>query len=381
MANVPFRADHVGSLPRPEYLLEAREQREEGKITKDELRKVEDKAIAEVVKTQQDLGLKGVTDGEYRRRLWHMDFLEQIGNVTQGEGRFTVGADKGAADNFKSFRPQCMVTTGKLKRTHGIQTEDFKYLKSVAKETPKVCVPSPTLLHFRGGRDAVDKKAYPTMEEFFSDAAKVYNEEFQDLAKLGLKYLQIDDTNLAYLCDSKIRVDVKNVGEDPDALLDTYIDLINNSIKGLPSDMTVCLHMCRGNFGALSQGSYEPVADKLFNTLNVSGFFLEYDDARSGDFTPLRFVPKNKRVVLGLLTTKSPDLEPKDVIKKRIDTAAQYLPLENLALSAQCGFGTGAGMRAQRRRQDPTRRFLTFDDVKAKLSRIVETARDIWGSV
>jgi 5-methyltetrahydropteroyltriglutamate--homocysteine methyltransferase len=379
MSKAPFRADHVGSLPRPEYLLDARDDRAAGKITAEQLREVEDKAIAEVVTMQQDLGLKGVTDGEYRRAVWHMDFLSKIDNVKQGEGRFSVGVDK-PEEGTKAFRPQCIMTTGKLGRSKGIQTEDFKYLDSVADETAKVCVPSPTLMHFRGGRDAVDKTAYPTMEGFFNDVAEVYNAEFRDLAKLGLKYLQIDDTNLAYLCDSKIRLDVQGVGENPDELLDTYLDLINDSIAGLPDDMTVCLHMCRGNFGRLSQGSYEPVADKLFNTLNVDGFFLEYDDERSGDFAPLRFVPKDKRVVLGLLTTKDPKVEGKDQLKTRIDAAAKHIPLENLALSAQCGFGTGAGRQANRR-FDPSRKFCTIDDVKAKIGRIVETAREVWGEV
>jgi 5-methyltetrahydropteroyltriglutamate--homocysteine methyltransferase len=307
-----------------------------------------------------------------------MDFLSQIGNVQQGEGRFVIGSDKADANGF---RPQCMVTTGKLGRPHGIQTEDFKYLNSVVKETAKVCVPSPTLMHFRGGRDAVDKTAYPTMDTFFADVAKVYNEEFKELAGLGLKYLQIDDTNLAYLCDSNIRGELEAVGEKPDQLLDTYIKLINDSVAGLPDDMTVCLHMCRGNFGRISKGSYEPVADKLFNTLNVDGFFLEYDDERSGDFAPIRFVPKHKRVVLGLLTTKDPSVEDAEPVKKRIDQAAKYLPLDNLSVSAQCGFGTGAGRQPNRRRMDATRKFCSIDDTKAKLGRIVGIARDVWGTV
>jgi 5-methyltetrahydropteroyltriglutamate--homocysteine methyltransferase len=236
-------------------------------------------------------------------------------------------------------------------------------------------------MHFRGGREAVDKAAYPTMDTFFADVAKVYNEEFKELASLGLKYLQIDDTNLAYLCDSNIRGELEGVGEKPDQLLDTYIKLINDSVAGLPDDMTVCLHMCRGNFGRISKGSYEPVADKLFNTLKVDGFFLEYDDERSGDFAPIRFVPKDKRVVLGLLTTKDPKVEDAEPVKKRIDQAAKYLPLDNLSVSAQCGFGTGAGRQPNRRRMDATRKFCSIDDTKAKLGRIVGIARDVWGTV
>jgi 5-methyltetrahydropteroyltriglutamate--homocysteine methyltransferase len=271
-----------------------------------------------------------------------------------------------------------MAVTGPFRRGHPIQLDDFKYLRSVSKQTPKVCVPSPTLMHFRGGREAIDKNTYPTMEMFYKDLANAYNEEFQDLAKAGCKYIQIDDTNVAYLCDSKIRNDVKEVGEDPDKLLDLYIDIINESIKGLPGDVTVCLHMCRGNFGKLSQGSYEAVADRLFGNLKVDGYLLEYDDERSGDFNPLRFVPKDKRVMLGLLTTKNPTLESKDTLKRRVDQAAKLLPLENLALGAQCGFGTGAVRWSQMRGE---RGFCTWDETRAKLGHIVQTAQEIWGTV
>jgi 5-methyltetrahydropteroyltriglutamate--homocysteine methyltransferase len=379
MANKgPFRADHVGSLPRPDYVLDAREQRAKGEITAEQLRKIEDKAIAEVAKAQEDLGLKGITDGEYRRFLWHTDFLSQFDNVKEAPGRFLLGVDKANGDISKGFRPNCMAVTGPFRRGHPIQLEDFKYLRSVTRQTPKVCVPSPTLMHFRGGRDAIDKTAYPTMEAFYKDLAKAYNEEFQDLAKAGCKYIQIDDTNLAYLCDSKIRNDVKEVGEDPDKLLDLYIDIINDSIKGLPSDVTVCLHMCRGNFGKLSQGSYEAVADRLFGNLKVDGYLLEYDDERSGDFDPLRFVQKDKRVMLGLLTTKNPTLESKDLLKRRVDQAAKFLPLENLALGAQCGFGTGAVRWSQMKGE---RGFCTWDETRAKLGHIVQTAQEIWGTV
>ena len=379
MANKgPFRADHVGSLPRPDYVLDAREQKAKGEITADALRKIEDKAIADVAKAQEDLGLKGITDGEYRRFLWHTDFLSQFDNVKEAPGRFLLGVDKSNGDISKGFRPNCMAVTGPFRRGHPIQLDDFKYLRSVSKQTPKVCVPSPTLMHFRGGREAIDKNTYPTMEMFYKDLAKAYNEEFQDLAKAGCKYIQIDDTNLAYLCDSKIRNDVKEVSEDPDKLLDLYIDIINDSIKGLPADVTVCLHMCRGNFGKLSQGSYEAVADRLFGNLKVDGYLLEYDDERSGDFNPLRFVQKDKRVMLGLLTTKNPTLEAKDLLKRRVDQAAKFLPLENLALGAQCGFGTGAVRWSQMKGE---RGFCTWDETRAKLGHIVQTAQEIWGTV
>ena len=373
----PFRADHVGSLPRPDHLLDARDKKAKGGIGAAELRRIEDEAIARVAKEQEALGLRGITDGEYRRFLWHLDFLSQFDNVTEKPGRFLLGVDK-TEDISKGFRPNCMAVTGKFKRSHPIQLEDFKYLKSATKETAKVCVPSPTLMHFRGGREAIDKEAYPTMAAFYKDLADAYNQEFQDLAQAGCRYIQIDDTNLAYLCDVKIRSAVKDMGEDPDELTNTYVKLINDSIRDLPADMTVCLHMCRGNFGKLSSGSYNAVADRLFNGLEVDGYLLEYDDERAGGFEPLRFVPKGKRVMLGLLTTKNPRLESKDAIKTRIEQATKYIDGDQLAVGAQCGFGTGAIRVAK---SDGNRQFCTFDETKAKLARIVETAREVWGDV
>lgn len=379
-AKGPFRADHVGSLPRPERLLETRYQREDGEIGADELRRMEDECIAGIAARQEAAGLRSITDGEYRRAVWHLDFLSQFDNAKPAPGRFVVGVDEsGGEDESKGFRPACMEVSGKLTRSHGIQTEDFKYLNSVVSETAKVCIPSPTLMHFRGGRDAVDKVAYPDMEGFFADVAQVYNDEITELAGLGLKYLQIDDTNLAFLCDARIRETLAQLGDEPDALLDTYIDLINRAIAGIPDDMTVCVHMCRGQFGKLGSGGYEPIAEKLFNRLHVNGFFMEYDDERSGDFSPLRHLPADKRVVLGLLTTKAPELESKDTLKRRIDAAAKFAPLENLALSAQCGFGTGVGGRQSD--PDPSRRRLTFDEVFAKIGLIVETAGEVWGEI
>ena len=373
----PFRADHVGSLPRPDYVLDARDDKAAGKITAAELRKIEDRAIADVAKAQENLGLKSITDGEYRRFLWHLDFLSSFDNVAEKPGRFLLGVDK-TEDISKGFRPNCMATTGKFRRSHPIQLDDFKYLKSVTKETPKVCVPSPTLMHFRGGRDAVDAKTYPNLDQFYADVATAYNQEFQDLAKAGCKYIQIDDTNFTYLCDPKIRHAVEEMGENPDELTDTYIKLVNDSIRDLPSDVTVAFHMCRGNFGKLASGSYDHIADKLFKGLKVDGYLLEYDDERSGGFEPLRMMPRDKRVMLGLVTTKNPQLESKDILKKRIDEASKFLPLENLALGPQCGFGTGAIRVA------PTsgpRHFCTWDETQTKLGRIVETAREVWGEI
>lgn len=373
----PFRADHVGSLPRPDYILDARDEKAAGKISAAELRKIEDRAIADVAKAQENLGLKSITDGEYRRFLWHLDFLSSFDNVSEKPGRFLLGVDK-TEDISKGFRPNCMATDGPFRRSHPIQLDDYNYLKAQTSQTAKVCVPSPTLMHFRGGRDAVDKKTYPTLDLFYKDVADAYNQEFQDLAKAGCKYLQIDDTNFTYLCDPKIRNSVKEMGEDPDELTDTYIKLVNDSIRDLPGDVTVAFHMCRGNFGKLASGSYDSIADRLFKGLKVDGYLLEYDDERSGGFEPLRLMPRDKRVMLGLVTTKNPQLESKDLLKRRIDEASKFMPIENLALGAQCGFGTGAIRVAK---ADGPRHFCTWDETQAKLGRIVETAREVWGEI
>jgi 5-methyltetrahydropteroyltriglutamate--homocysteine methyltransferase len=370
--NGPFRADHVGSLIRPDRLMDAREARKDGKIDAASLRAVEDACIREAVRMQEAAGLEAITDGEFRRNTWHVDFLTQFDNVRESKGSleiYFVNADGTKTD----FRPNGMAITGKIRRSHPIQAEDYKFLASATRRTPKVCIPSPSLMHFRGGREAIDKTAYPRMEGFFADLATAYAEEVADLARLGLRYLQLDDTNLAYLCDPAFRDAVKKIGEDPGALPATYCRLINDSIRTRPDDMTVCVHLCRGNAssGGVAKGSYEPVADTLFNRLDVDGLFLEYDDERSGDFAPLRFVPKGKRVVLGLVTTKRPALEGKDELRRRIDEAAKFVPLDQLALSAQCGFSSGAGRR----------RALTIDDERAKLDRIVETAFAVWGSI
>ena len=371
MAKGPYRADHVGSLIRPDRLLEARERHKEGKVSAEELHRLEDECIREVVKLQEDSGIQAITDGEFRRNTWHIDFLTGFDNVKETKGKLEIYFKN--EDGSKSgFTPNGMAVLGKLKRSHPIQVDAFKFLKATTKKTPKVCIPSPSLMHFRGGRETIDKNAYPEMSGFFADLARVYGEEIQDLARSGLKYLQIDDTNLAYLCDNNFREAVKKIGEDPDKLPETYCKLINDSIKDRPADMTVCIHLCRGNAtgAGVASGGYEPVADKMLNMLEVDGFFLEYDSDRAGDFKPLRFLPKgNKKVVLGLVTTKFPKLETKDALKRRIDEAAKIVPLEQLCLSPQCGFSSGVG-----------RKVLTVGDEAAKLSRIVETAREVWGN-
>ena len=370
-AKPPFRADHVGSLLRPAALLDARDRRDKGEIGADELRAVEDDCIRDVVRMQQEVGLRGVTDGEYRRTFWHLDFLERIEGVKVTEGKFAAhfrrddGSDVG-------FVPPTMTVNGRLERTHAIQIEDFRFLRSVARALPKVSIPSPSMLHFRGGREAIDKRAYPDMADFYADLARVYNEEILALAEAGARYLQIDDTNFAYLCDARIRRATEELGEDPDDLPRAYCKLINDSIAGRPADMAVCVHMCRGNFRSawVAEGGYEPVAEVLFNELDVDGYFLEYDDHRSGDFAPLRFVPKGKTIVLGLVTSKAPALEPKDELKRRIDEAARHVPLDQLALSPQCGFSSTVHGNE-----------LTIDDQIAKLGLIVGVAEEVWGAV
>jgi 5-methyltetrahydropteroyltriglutamate--homocysteine methyltransferase len=364
----PFRADHVGSLLRPPHLLAARELARQGQLAAAELARVEDEAIRDVVTRQQDIGLKAVTDGEFRRNLWHIDFLKSIANVSVA--RSAVKVHFHTAEGDIERLPSALKVDGRLARTQPIFVEHFRFLKSVARVTPKITIPSPSVLHFRGGRDAIDATAYPDLDGFYIDLARVYAEEVSDLAAAGCRYLQIDEVNLAYLCDPKVRNEVREIGEDPALLPRTYARLINGAIATRPKDMTVCMHLCRGNFESawLAEGGYDPVAEVLFNEVNVDGYFLEYDSPRAGDFTPLRYVPRHKRVVLGLVTSKHGALEDKDAIKRRIDEAAKVLPLEQLALSPQCGFASGE--RGNK---------LTVDEQWAKLRLIVEVAREVWG--
>ena len=375
----PFRADHVGSLLRPAALIEARTRllgydHEAaappimGGHDNAELRAIEDDCIRDVIALQEGLGLKSVTDGEYRRTFFHLDFLERIDGVEVAPGipaKFKGGTKK------VEFSPPKILVSAKLKRSRGLNTEDFAFLHSVTQNTAKQCIPSPTMLHFRGGRKGVDKVAYPNIEEFFADLASVYREELAELAELGCNYLQLDDTNLAYLCDPAIQESTRQLGEDPQELPRRYAGLINAAIAGRPKNMRITIHLCRGNFKSawVAEGGYEPVAEVLFNELNVDGYFLEYDDERSGNFEPLRFVPKGKKVVLGLVSSKLPELETKDALKARIDEASQYLPVEQMALSPQCGFSSTVHGNN-----------ITLDDEKAKISRVIETAEEIWGS-
>ncbi|MGH7874688.1 MAG: 5-methyltetrahydropteroyltriglutamate--homocysteine S-methyltransferase [Candidatus Binatia bacterium] len=369
----PFRANHVGSLLRPPELIAARTKREKGEISAAQLREIEDRSIRDAVKMQEDVGMPGVTDGEFRRTLWHADFLSQIDGVKVVEGLLPDSAkhfQNPGSDVQRS--PTQFVVTAKLAHPRGIEVENFKFLAAMTKNTAKQCIPSPSLVHFRSGRGGVDKTAYPNMEEFFADLARVFRAEIAQLAEAGCIYLEIDDVNFAYLCDPKMREGAKKIGEDPDKLPAFYANLINECIKDRPSNMSVCTHLCRGNFASawVAEGGYDPVAEVLFNELNVDGYFLEFDTPRAGNFAPLRFLPKGKKLILGLVTTKTGALEKPDDLKRRIDEASKLVPLEQLGISPQCGFSsTVLGNK------------LTIDDQIAKLRLIVQVAREIWGSV
>jgi 5-methyltetrahydropteroyltriglutamate--homocysteine methyltransferase len=369
----PFRGDHVGSLLRPEALLESRIKFKAGEISAEELRNHENDCIKDVVKLQEAAGVQSITDGEFRRESFHVDFIGQIKNVTSNwdfDTAVKLGEDHKAGEDKQM--PYIPYINGKMDRPDaGIEVENYKFTSSLTDRDVKITVPSPTMTHFRGGRDAIDKETYPEMEDFFADLARLYREELADLGAAGCKYVQFDDTNLAYLCDEKMRENARQLGEDPDELPATYAALINNSIKGRPDDMAVCIHLCRGNAKSqwFASGGYEPIADKMFNLTDVDGFFLEYDDERSGGFEPLRFVPKgNKTIVLGLITTKFDVIESKDEIKRRVEEASKYVDIEQLALSPQCGFSSNA-----------VGNLISVEDQIAKLQLVMETAEEIWG--
>ncbi|HKS89776.1 MAG TPA: 5-methyltetrahydropteroyltriglutamate--homocysteine S-methyltransferase [Stellaceae bacterium] len=371
MTTPPFRADHVGSLLRPPELLRARAEHQAGRLSAEDLRQVEDRAIADAVRMQAELGLAGVTDGEFRRGSWHMDFLYRIGGVEKTDRVLHIRF-KNEAGTIE-FAPAAHRVAGKLALGETIFGADFAYLKSVAPAgvVPKLTIPSPSMLHYRGGRAAIDQTAYPDMDAFWHDLAAVYRQQIAGLAALGCTYLQLDDTSLAYLNDPAQREYVTSIGGDGATQHLTNIRLINQALAGRPAGLTVCTHMCRGNFRSswMAEGGYDHVAEALFGELAVDGFFLEYDDSRSGGFAPLRFVPKGpKKVVLGVVTTKRPALEAKDELKRRIDEAARYVPLEQLCLSPQCGFSSTVDGNV-----------LSIEEEKAKLRLVVETAREIWG--
>jgi len=361
----PFRADHVGSLLRTAPLKEARARREKGELSAEVLKAVEDHEIERIIKRQEEIGLKAVTDGEFRRAFWNYDFLGALPGVEAYLGERKI--------KFQGVNPKPMMlrVIGKLGafETHPM-LEHFKFVKAHTRVVPKMTIPSPSSLHFRYGRDAIPGNIYPEMEPFYADLGATYRKAVRAFADAGCRYLQLDEVNLAYLCDPKLREQVAERGEDPQALPAIYARLINAAISDIPADMTIAMHLCRGNFQStfVASGGYEPVAEVLFNTINVHGYFMEYDSDRAGGFEPLRFVPKGKTVVLGLVTSKSGRLESKDALKRRIDEAAKFVPLEQLCLSPQCGFAsTEEG------------NILAEEEQWAKLAMIVELAEEVWG--
>jgi 5-methyltetrahydropteroyltriglutamate--homocysteine methyltransferase len=366
----PFRGDHVGSLLRPPELLKARADFAEGRIKAEDLRAAEDEAIRDVVKLQENIGLKGITDGEFRRTAWHMDYIYQIGGIRKSSER-TLKLEFHTEDNeVKDFKTPALEVYEKVRVENTIFGDAFQFLKGLTKETPKLSIPSPSMVHYRGGPALIDRNIYPDIEEFWSDLSAAYAEEIQRLHDLGCTYLQLDDTSLAYLNDPNQRKMVAEWGEDSEHLHLRYIRQVNAALTNRPAGMTVTTHLCRGNFKSawISEGGYEFVAEALFGDLNVDGYFLEYDDERAGGFEPLRFVPKNKLVVLGLVTTRSGTMETKDGLKRRIEEAARYVDIDQLCLSPQCGAASTVDGNV-----------LTYDEEVAKLRLVVETAEEVWG--
>ena len=365
----PFRADHVGSLLRPHELHDLREKVRFGKAGAGELKQAEDRLIREVVKLQEDIGLPSITDGEFRRDWWHIDFLSGFDGIElKREGDSYHGVQ------FKGVeaKPPTMFVNSKLRRTKPSMVPHFEFLKSAVKKgTPKFTMPSPAMLHARGDRDSI-RKTYPNADNFWADLAQCYREEIADLYKAGCRYLQIDDTTIAMFGDPKVQEGFRKLGDDPKKDVAVYADAVNAAIRDVPRDMTVAIHTCRGNFQStwLASGSYDYVAETAFSKLSVDGFFLEFDDERSGGFEPLRYIPKGKKVVLGLVSSKVPRLESKDSLKKRIEAAAKFVPLDNLCLSPQCGFSsTHHGNN------------LSVEEERAKLKLCIDTAKEVWGSL
>jgi 5-methyltetrahydropteroyltriglutamate--homocysteine methyltransferase len=366
----PFRADHVGSLLRPPKLLRARDEFTAGRISAEDLRTVEDDAVRQIVQMQRDVGLQSATDGEFRRASWHMDFIYQLGGIEKvtGDLKIQFRNDEGEVE----FTPAAIAVTDKVRLDHTIFAEDFEFLKGevAAGVTAKLTIPSPNMVHYRGGRAALDPRVYPDLDQFWSDLASAYADQVRAVAELGCAYLQFDDTSLAYLNDPRQREAMEQRGEDSAHLHETYVRNINNALAGRPQGLAITTHLCRGNFRSswAAEGGYDFVAEALFGGLDVDGFFLEYDDARSGGFEPLRFVAPGKMVVLGLVTSKRAELESKDELKRRIEAASRFVPIEQLCLSPQCGFSSTVEGNV-----------MTYDEQVAKLELIVQTAAEVWG--
>jgi len=360
----PFRADHVGSLLRPPDLLAARERNDPN------LREIEDQAIREVVQLQKDVGLRTATDGEFRRASWHMDFIYSLDGVSKAPGDLVVKFHNEKGDI--EFTPAAMQIDGKLGVSETIFGDAFAFLKSCVGggQLPKLTIPSPSMVHYRGGRASIDEAVYPDMEQFWADLVAAYREEVRRLGELGCTYLQFDDTSLAYLNDPEQREHVREIGGDAEHQHETYIRHINEAVTDRPEGMAVTTHMCRGNFRSswVAEGGYDFVAEALFNELQVDGFFMEWDDARSGGFEPLRFVPPGKIVVLGLITTKRGELEDREMLLRRMDEASQYVDVDQLCLSPQCGFSSTVEGNV-----------LTREQQADKLRLVVDVAQEVWG--
>ncbi len=360
----PFRADHVGSLLRPAALKAARARSAKGEISAEQLKAIEDREITRVIKRQEEAGLQSITDGEFRRSWWHLDFLWGL------DGAEHYVMDQGIAFQGLQTRAEGARIVGKVRFSGHPMLDHFKFVKAQTNATPKMTIPAPSALYGRTGRESVTTESYPSLDQFFADLGKAYAKAVRAFANAGCRYLQLDEVFIAMLCDPQYRARQQERGDDPEKLTNTYADLINAAMSDIPKDMTITMHMCRGNYRStfMGSGGYEPVAEVLFNRIKVHGYFMEYDSERAGSFEPLRLVPKDRMVVLGLVTTKTGKLESKDLIKRRIDEAAKYVSLDQLCLSPQCGFASSEEGNT-----------LAEDEQWAKLRTIVEIAQEVWG--
>jgi 5-methyltetrahydropteroyltriglutamate--homocysteine methyltransferase len=360
----PFRAEHVGSLLRPQELKDAFRDFHGGRIEAGKFHEIQDRCIRQAVALQEEVGLQSITDGEFRRGSWFLGFVEAIEGLTTKDAPFQFHDGAGGSAKF-----QTAFVDGKLKRRRGITTGEFSFVRSLTSRTPKVTIPSPSLVHFLRGDITVDRTVYPDIDVFWSDLVSVYREELAELARLGCTYVQLDEVPCAMLCDPKLRESLRAAGIDPGKLLDAYVSAANEIAVRRPPGMTIAMHLCRGNYKGrwMAEGGYEPVAERLLQGVGVDAFFLEYDSERAGDFEPLRYMPSDKTVVLGLISSKTPELEPVDVLRRRVEQASRYVPLERLCISPQCGFASSVGGNP-----------LTIDDERRKLARTVEVARLIW---
>ncbi len=363
----PFRAEHIGSLLRPSELRQAFRLRAEGRLDEPAFEATVERCIREAVRMQEDVGLQAISDGEFRRTAWSTGLLSALDGLEPRASRFAFRDQTGDEVRWDTCR-----ATKRLSRARPIALGEYRFVRACTARTPKVTLPAPSFLHFFGGRDFADPAAYPDRDALYADVVRIYRDEIAELYAAGARYLQLDEVPVAMLCDGDVRARVRADGEDPDALLSAYVAAANAAVATRPRDLTVAMHLCRGNLRGhwMAAGGYEAIAERLFGALDVDAFFLEYDSERAGDFAPLRFVPADKRVVLGLVSTKTPALEDADALCRRIDAAARVVPLERLGLSPQCGFASTAGGNP-----------LAPDDQRAKLARVVEVARRVWGAL